>query len=224
MQFTPMQNLPCLSPEDYAAYATYMQCLAETLESSFTEKNDALLSVRRNPTGVWRNTAAIVSDGGGQFNFGPATVANLFWNDPVNPPSTGTGAVSDPLRFLFPGMVAGGLYEVGATVFMNQGVTGSSARQLQATTYFNANTGIVQGISINDGTEESLSGGEGLRGDFQVGLTSREIIPDSGIIGTPYGFTVSGFEGDAGTITVAAGNLTIWAILLGTNTLIGGNV
>lgn len=222
MEFTPVQNLPCLGPDDYAAYATYMQCLAEDLEAKFTEKNDALESVRNNYAGVWRNTAAIVSNVSGAFDFGPSTMANLFWNDPDNAPTTGTGSATDPVRFAFPGMVPGGLYQVGATALFNQGATAGSARQLQGTTYFSTTTGLVSGASINCGTEESLTGGEGLFGDYQVGLVTRELIPNSGTIGSPIGFIIHGFEGDAGTITVAAGNITIYAVLLGTNTLIGG--
>lgn len=222
MEFTPVQNLPCLSPDDYAAYATYMQCLAEDLEAKFSEKNDTLMGVRNSYAGVWRNTAALVSDGSGLWTFGPSQVANLFWNDPFNSPSAGTGAATDPLRFQFPGMVAGGLYQVGATVFYNQGATANSTRQLLGLAYFSSNTGLVQGVSINVATEESLSGGEPLFADYQIELTSREITPLSGNFGTPIGFVMSGFEGDAGTITVPIGGLTIYAVFIGTNTLIGG--
>lgn len=222
MEFTPVQNLPCLGPDDYAAYATYMQCLAEELEGRFTEKNDALLGVRNNYAGVWRNTVALTSDGGGLFTFGPNQVANLFWNDPFNTPSTGSGAADDPVRFQFPGMVAGGLYQVGGTVFYNQGATANSTRQFQGLAYFSAITGLIQGVSINAATEESLSGGEGLIGDYQIELTNREITPSSGNFGTPIGFIMSGFEADAGAITVPIGGVTLYAILLGTNTLIGG--
>lgn len=222
MEFTPVQNLPCLSPEDYAAYATYMQCLAEALEGKFTEKNDALESFRNNYAGVWRNTSAIVSSGGGFLDFGPGTVANLFWNDPDNPPSTGTGAAIDPVRMLFPGMVPGGLYQVGATVFFNQGATANSNRQMTGEVFFNTTTGPVSSTGITVATEESLTGGEALFADFQVQLTSREIFPGSGTFGTPIGFRIGGIEGDAGAITVAAGGITIYAVFIGTNTLIGG--
>lgn len=222
MEFTPVQNLPCLGPDDYAAYATYMQCLAGDLEAKFNEKNDLLNSVRNNYAGVWRNTVALTSDGGGLFTFGPNQVANLFWNDPDNPPSEGTGSVNDPVRFNLPGKVPGGLYQVGATVFFNQGATANSTRQLQGIVYFSSTVGIVQGISINAATEESLSGGEGLFGDYQVELTTREITPSSGNFGAPIGFVMTGFESDAGVITVPAFAMIIYAVFLGTNTLIGG--
>lgn len=221
MEFTPVQNLPCLGPDDYAAYATYMQCLAETLEDKFTTVNDALMGVRNTYAGVWRNTSPLVSDGSGFFPTVMST-ASLFWNDPDNAPVTGTGTTNDPVRFQFPGMVPGGLYEVGGTVLFNQGATANSSRQFQMSTYFQATTGIVQGLIANDFTEESLTGGEGLRGDAHLGLTSRELAPSSGNFGIPIGFLVSLAEADAGTITVATGNLTFWAVLIGTNTLIGG--
>lgn len=222
MEFTPVQNLPCLGLDDYAAYATYMQCLAEDLEAKFTEKNDLLLSVRNTYAGVWRNTAPIVSDGSGNFSFIPTNVANLFWNDPDNAPSQGAGTVTDPLRFNLPGKVPGGLYQVGATVFFNQGATANSTRQLQGILYFSSTVGIIQGISINAATEESLTGGEGLFGDYQLELTTREITPSSGNFGAPIGFVMSGFESDAGVVTVPVGGITIYAVFIGTNTLIGG--
>lgn len=222
MEFTPVQNLPCLGPDDYAAYATYMQCLAEDLEAKFSEKNDLLNSVRNNFAGVWRNTAPILSDGSGNFSFIPSNMANLFWNDPVNPPSEGTGTATDPVRFNLPGKVPGGLYQVGATVFFNQGATANSTRQLQGTQYFSSTAGLIQGISINAATEESLTGGEGLFGDYQVELTTREITPGSGNFGAPIGFVMTGFESDAGVITVPINGITIYAVFIGTNTLIGG--
>lgn len=221
MEFTPVQNLPCLGPDDYAAYATYMQCLAEDLEEKFSAQNDALMGVRNTYAAMWRNTVALTSDGSGVFQ-NLMDTTNLFWNDPDNSPVTGAGTASDPRRFQFPGMVPGGLYEVGATVLFNQGVTANSLRQLQIGTYFDANTGVITGTSVNDVTEESLTGGESLRGDFQVSLTVREITPLSGNFGIPFGFFPGMIEADAGTITVAVGNLTIWAVLIGTNTLIGG--
>lgn len=222
MEFTPVQNLPCLGPDDYAAYATYMQCLAEDLEAKFSEKNDLLNSVRNNFAGVWRNTAPILSDGSGNLSFIPSNTANLFWNDPVNPPSEGTGSVNDPVRFNLPGKVPGGLYQIGATVFFNQGATANSTRQLQGTLYFSSTVGIIQGISINAATEESLTGGESLFGDYQAELTTREITPGSGNFGAPIGFVMTGFESDAGVITVPVGGVTLYAVFLGTNTLIGG--
>lgn len=223
MRFTAEQNLPCLTGDDYAAYATYMQCLAEQLDDLFTEKNNALLSVRNTYAGVWRNTAALVSDGGGNWSFTPSNVANLFWNDPNNPTSTGTGALSDPVRFLFPGMVPGGLYQIGATIFFNAGATANSTRQLQSVVNFQSTTSVVQAIAMNAATEESLSGGEALFGDYQVSLTDREIAPGSGNFGIPIGFQVSAFESDAGAVTVPIGGLTFYAVFIGTNTLIGGS-
>lgn len=218
-----MQNLPCLSDEDYADYGTYMKCLAEDLDAKFTEKNNELLSVRNTYAGVWRNLSPLVSDGGGNWNLGPATMTNVFWNDPNNPSATGTGTLTNPSRFLFPGMVPGGLYQIGATVFFNQGATANSTRQLQSFVNFQSTTSFVTAIAVNAATEESLTGGEGLYGDYQLSLSSREIAPGSGNFGTPIGFTASAFESDAGAVTIVAGACVIYAVFIGTNTLIGGS-
>lgn len=221
MEFTPVQNLPCLGPDDYAAYATYMQCLAEDLENKFTEKNDALERVRNTYAAVWRNTVTLTSDGSGLFP-GLTTIPTLFWNDPNNTPTTGSGSSSDPVRYQFPGMVPGGLYEVGGTILFSTGATVNSTRQFQMFAVFDATQGIVNSVFVNDVTEESLSGGESLRGDAQLSLTVRELVPNSSNFGIPIGFTLNLFENDAGVINVLAGNLTFWAVFIGTNTLIGG--
>lgn len=221
MQFTPEYNLPCLGPDDYAAYATYMQCLAEQLEDKFTEQATALDGVRNTYAAMWRNTVQLTSDGSGLFP-GLTTVSNLFWNDPNNTPSTGTGTANDPVRYQFPGMVPGGLYEIGGTVLFSTGATANSTRQFQMFAYFEGTTGVTNALAVNDITEESLSGGESLRGDVQIALTSRELTPASGNFGTPIGFFLNLFENDAGAINILAGNLTFWAVLIGTNTLIGG--
>lgn len=223
MEFTPVFNFPCLGPDDYAAYATYMQCLAEDLEAQFNETNDALEVVRNNYAGVWRNIVPIVSDGSGNLNFTPTAMTNIFWNDPNNAPFTGTGVATDPIRYQFPGMVDGGLYEIGVTAFYNQGATANSTRQLFSDAYFRTTTGIQSALALTTATEESLTGGEALFGDYQLGLLYREFTPGSGNFGIPVGFTCSGFEADAGTITIPIGGVSIWCVLLGTNTLIGAN-
>lgn len=222
MEFTPVQNLPCLGPDDYAHYALYMQCLAEQLEDNFTAKNNALLGVRRNYAAMWRNTVAIVSDGGGAFP-GMTAIPNLFWNDPNNTPTAGiVGSLTDPFRYQFPGMVNGGLYEVGGTIAFNAGVTANSSRQFQINGYFRLTSGFTVGSLVDDVTEESLSLGEFLRGDYQIRLVDNEPVPGTAQSGRPLGFTINPSEGDAGAITIPIGGLTFWAVYIGSNTLIGG--
>ena len=215
-----MQKLPCLSPEDYAAYALYMKCLADTLEDKFTAINDQFSAFRRRYAGVWRNTVPIVSDGSG--NFVTTNVANLHWNDPVNPPSDGTGAVGDPIRYNFPGNVEDGLYEVGGTVFFNAGATSGSLRQMEFPVYYTSTIGIVSNVVTLDTSEESLSGGESLNCSAQLPISNQEVPADSNNFGVPIGFTVTLTEADAGAITIPAGGLTFWAVFIGTNNLIGG--
>lgn len=221
MRFTSEQNLPCLDGDDYAAYALYMQCLAQALDDRFTEKNDALNSVRNNYAAIWSNTGGtITSDGGGSFNLSPTGLQSLFWNDPVNPPFTGTGAPGDPVRFQFPGMVSGGLYQVGITTFMNQGVTANSLRHLVGEVYLQTDAGITITTAISSATEESLSGGEGLFGSFQTTLSP---IGNPGNPGVPVGFTFSASEDDANSIVIPLRACIAYAVFIGSNTLIGGS-
>lgn len=221
MEFTPIQNLPCLSDEDYAAYALYMQCLAEQIDGLLTEKNDALEVFRNRYAGMWRNTVAYVS-AANSFDSQVETTTNLFWNDPNNPPSTGTsGSASDPFRFNFPGNVAGGLYAVGVTASFNQGATASSLREAYIETIFFGSTGVNQRISALDQTEETLSGGEHLQTGYHVPLTPQELATN--VTATPGGFYVHVHETDAGNVTIPIGSLTFWVVFLGTNTPIGGS-
>jgi hypothetical protein len=219
MEFTPVYNLPCLSGTDYAAYALYLQCLAEQLDATLFEKQTELDSFRNRYAGVWRNTVAMVS-ASGSWNTTVPTVANLFWNDPVNPPSTGTaGSLIDPFRFNFPGAVAGGLYAVGGTVAMNQGATNGTYRWLSIDPVLFGSSGYVEALGAQDFSEETLSGGENLQTGFHVPLT---LTTFTGLEGVPVGFDVSIFEDDAGNITIPVGGLTFWAVYIGDNTIIGG--
>lgn len=219
MEFTPEYNLPCLSGTDYAAYALYLQCLAEQLDTTLFEKLTELDSVRNRYAGVWRNTVAMVS-ASGSWNTTVPTVTNLFWNDPVNPPSSGTaGSLTDPFRFHFPGAVAGGLYAVGGTVAMNQGATGGTYRWLELSTILFGSSGFVESTGAQEFTEETLSGGENLQTGYHVGLN---LTTSATLEGVPVGFDVSIFEDDAGNITIPIGGLTFWAVYLGDNTIIGG--
>jgi hypothetical protein len=217
--FTPVQNLPCLDNDDYAGYALYMKCLAEQLEDSFNAKNDAFEAFRNRYAGVWRNTAAI-TDTAGSYDF--SDVPNLFWNDPVNAPQVGTGTADDPVRFQFPGMVPNGLYEVGFTVAFNQGATSGSLRQVLLNVEFITTAGPVGATGTYDSTEETLTGGEFLQSNLQIGLTPRQIAGfTTGTTATAYGFNLFGTETDAGAITIPVGGITFWAIFIGTNELIG---
>lgn len=220
MIFTPQQNLPCLSPEDYAAWALYMQCLAQTLEDKFNTVAEQQSAFRNRYAGVWRNAVPIVSDGSG--NFATTAVANLHWNDPVNPPSQGSGAPNDPVRYNFPGDVFNGLYALGGTVFFNAGATSGSLRQMEFPVYYTSTIGVVSNVVTLDASEESLSGGEALAATTQLSIANREITPASNNFGVPIGFTIRIIEADAGAITIPAGGLTFWAIFIGEDNLLGG--
>lgn len=58
MRFTDRHKLPCLGNEDYAAYALYMQCMAQRLEDEFTERGDLLAAAARKPTAIWKAQSA----------------------------------------------------------------------------------------------------------------------------------------------------------------------
>lgn len=220
MEFTPEYNLPCLSGTDYAGYALYLQCLAEQLDSTLFEKLTELESVRNTYAGVWRNTVAMVSASNSWSTTVPS-ITNLFWNDPVNPPFSGTvGSFTDPFRFHFPGQVPGGLYAVGGTVAMNQGATAGSYRWIELETILYGSSGYFDGpVSPQDFTEETLSGGENLQTGLHIGLNLTTVGSLSGI---PVGFQVDVFEDDAGNVTIPIGGLTFWAVYIGDNTIIGG--
>lgn len=221
MNFTPIYQIPCPGDEDYAAFALYLKCLAEQLDDLFTEKNNSIEEFRNRYTGVWRNTAPLVSDGLGSFTLAMESTANLFWNDPSNPHSTGTsGSFTDPFRFNLPGDVPGGLYAIGGTCAFNVGATAGSARELSFNAYYSGSQGVTSDLMSLDGTEESNTGGEFLQANFQ--LPNRVTTLSTGVVGTPIGFYPSGAETSAGTVTIPVGGFTFWATLIGTNELIGG--
>jgi len=56
MEFTTNYQLPCLSNDDYAAYALYMECLANQLDDKFTEQQTLLNSFLARPASVWTRT------------------------------------------------------------------------------------------------------------------------------------------------------------------------
>lgn len=58
MNFTENYNLPCLDNADYAAYAIYMQCLAETLEAKFQQQSDDMDAFLMRPASVWTRPTA----------------------------------------------------------------------------------------------------------------------------------------------------------------------
>lgn len=57
MEFTDIQKLPCLDGEDYAAFALYMQCLANQLDDTLTAQTDELNDFLTRPAAGWTQTA-----------------------------------------------------------------------------------------------------------------------------------------------------------------------
>lgn len=57
MKFTQIQKLPCLEGEDYAAYALYMQCLANQLDDTFTAQSDEFSGFLRRAAAAWVATS-----------------------------------------------------------------------------------------------------------------------------------------------------------------------
>jgi len=58
MQFTDRYKLPCLDDDDYAAYALYMQCMAQRIDAELTSRGDLLESFIHRPTAIWKTTSA----------------------------------------------------------------------------------------------------------------------------------------------------------------------
>lgn len=58
MQFTELQNLPCLDGEDYGAHALYMQCLATQLDDILTAQSDGFADFLHRPAAAWEATVA----------------------------------------------------------------------------------------------------------------------------------------------------------------------
>jgi hypothetical protein len=213
-------GLTCLEPDNYAAFALYMQCLAQDIDALLTERAAAIDAFRNTFAGLWRNDAILTSDGLGSFRTPIAATPSIFWNDPNNPPNTGTiGSTTNPAGFNFPGKVAGGLYEVGGSVTFTAGATAGSYRELVFETNYFGSTGLVQQVGMLDITEETNSGGESLVCNYQVPL--RPEILDTNVVGLPISFSVTAAEGNVGTLTIPVGGLNFWCIYLGNNNLIG---
>jgi hypothetical protein len=58
MKFTDRYDLPCLDDDDYAAYALYMQCLAQRMDDELTARAELLQSFTHRPTAIWRTSSA----------------------------------------------------------------------------------------------------------------------------------------------------------------------
>lgn len=65
-------DIPCLDPTDYAAYALYMQCVANQIEDELVVNQDAALTVLERPVRVWR--ALQTQTEGSASGFSPAAV------------------------------------------------------------------------------------------------------------------------------------------------------
>lgn len=219
MKFTPVQKIPCLDDEDYAAYALYLKCLAEQLEDKFTEQFDALDSFRNRFAGVWRNDAAMTVSALTNLTVNPA-LKEIFWNDPNNPSRDGAGTTTDPVHFTFPGRVSGGLYEIGFSMAMNQGVDAGSLRASEIIMLFNTDFGFFSSTGTIIEVEESLSGGEFMTSSMIIPYDKlTPITPGLATFGLPFGFRMSAFESAAGTVTIPAEGLTVWCVYIGDNRL-----
>lgn len=215
-------GLTCPDPDDYAAFALYMQCLAMDIDRLLTERNDAIEAFRNSFAGVWRNDVILTSDGLGSFRTPIAATTNIFWNDPDNTPSVGViGSTTNPAGFNFPGKVPGGLYEVGGTVTFTAGATVGSFRELVFETNYFGSTGLDVQNGVIDITEETASGGESLNCNYQVPL--RPEILGTNVVGNPISFSVTANEGNAGTLTIPVGGLTFWCVYIGSNNLVGSS-
>ncbi len=67
MLFTPLQNLPCLSNEDYSAWALYMKCLGLQVDETLAQQMASFESVRNRPTAVWTSSSVQTNIFDGSF-------------------------------------------------------------------------------------------------------------------------------------------------------------
>jgi hypothetical protein len=74
MQFTDLQNLPCLEGSDYAAVALYMQCLAEQIDTTLTGQSQEFTSMLMRPAAAWVQTGTQIEiPTGGMLTPGPVS-------------------------------------------------------------------------------------------------------------------------------------------------------
>lgn len=208
MKFTDVHELPCLGGDDPAAIALYMQCMASRVEQKLNERLAAATASMHRPTGIWRNSALItgIAD--------ESTIPNLdsiFWNDPDSSPQTGSGTLDNPIRYVLPGRVLGGVYEIGLSINLvsSGAVTAGSRRIVVFSIWEPTATDPVLGgerlVQLDFG-EETNTGGEFLNNAYPVlnsSLGSSTFMP----------WIV---HGNASTLNIPAGGMTMWATLLGT--------
>lgn len=68
MRFTDAFKLPCLDGSDYAAYALYMQCLGEQVDTILGDQLDAFTEFQMRPSALWTASATHTA-----FNGSPLT-------------------------------------------------------------------------------------------------------------------------------------------------------
>lgn len=125
MILSPTQQLPCPSPEDYAALALYMQRLAERFEAKIVAERALITDFATQPAGLWANTGALTASNGSPISAIDITTA-IFTNTPSR---LFVGFSTLPNGGVFP---EAGVYHVGWNVTMQElgGVTAGSFRQI----------------------------------------------------------------------------------------------
>lgn len=202
MKFTPDQNLPCLDGTDYAAYALYVQCLAEQLDTKFQDQFDSLYDFLRRPASVWTRTTTqtgITNGTDAQLLFIFETESQLNWPYPI------TSTPNIP--------ILRGWWHVGLTVNLaaSGAVNADTIRQLYLrgdAVVNDSGTTTTNYVNLVDQVWESNTGnGENLTVQgtvFQPGFD--EIILT--------GYTIHGNSGSTLTMTITP-QPRLWAVYLG---------
>lgn len=72
-----VNEIPCLSDTDYAAYALYMQCLAEQVEERLVANQAAAEAALHRPVRAWLETAALPDGSSSQVETGNGIAFSL---------------------------------------------------------------------------------------------------------------------------------------------------
>lgn len=191
-------GLYCPSPQDYAAYALYMQDVGTRIDEQLFAQQQQLESFLEQPTILVTNSAAVV------IPIGPAQVVNIFdtvvfnnstfmsldtTNAQINIGSLlGSPAVTPYLR---------GAYTTGFNVRMSAGVITTGTHRTASLTVTNQEILFTTIATATDSVTDQNTGGD-------EALFCKTDFVLTGVSGVDVEFAVISFE-TASTVTIPAG-------------------
>lgn len=145
MRFTSQQNLPCLDSTDMAAVALYMQCFAQQVEDTLTERSEEFTSFLNPPVAVWRATGPQVMSDGDYVAFNTVDSAN--WptvpslTNPHLPNLRGWYYIGASVTLVDAPAAVDQAYHLTLTATQNTGIIGDPVIGLFTDLVFESNTG-----------------------------------------------------------------------------------